>query len=120
MNSSKVEEDGLFGVGGNSNNGLNAGPAYVNANNPFSNANYNWAPRLKYINTFTIASSHYGRDRGSESESSEPRPCAGTHTRKGPMGKHGDVTRKGIKPWASECKRLPLRFASLQGKRLAA
>ena len=44
-------------VGGNANNGSNAGLAYLNANNAPSNANANYGSRLNWLKSF-----HWGRD----------------------------------------------------------
>lgn len=63
---------GLFLCGGNSNNGSNAGPFYVNSNNAFGNANSNIGARL------TIKSHR----RLSESPSSPNPGVAGRSQRK--------------------------------------
>jgi hypothetical protein len=41
--------DGFALVGGNSNNGANAGAFYVNLNNAFSNRNWNIAASQTYL-----------------------------------------------------------------------
>lgn len=54
---------GLCLWGGNSNNGSNCGPSYVNLNNGLSNSNWNIGGRLNFVInhyiTFTVAGSDW-------------------------------------------------------------